>query len=189
MDLTLTTELDAVNLMLETIGESPVNTLEVTGLSDVSIAVNTLTQTCREVQEKGWDFNTETLTLSPDADGYINIPESVLKLDPVDRSLPYVRRGRKLYNKKDNTFIFTSTVELEVVYFLDFSDLPQPARTYVTIKAARRFQNKVLGDESVYAYTKEDEQDALAEMKAHEIETGEYNFLKDSTTFLGTFWR
>lgn len=189
MDLTLSTELDAVNTMLETIGQSPVNTLESVNGSDVSIAINTLKEVSREVQSLGWEFNTETITISPDTDSHINVPSNVIKIDPTDPTLRYVRRGTLLYDKANNTDEITSLVEAEVVWFLDFEDMPEPARRYITIKAARRFQNRVLCDEAVYAFTKEDEAEARVALKQDEIETGEFNFLKDNTTFMGTMTR
>ncbi len=52
------TELDAVNHVLMSVGESPVNTLT-TQSPEVAIAQNTLRQVCREVQSEGWVYNTE----------------------------------------------------------------------------------------------------------------------------------
>ena len=52
------TELDAVNSVLMSVGESPVNTLS-TQSPEVSIAQNTLRQIAREVLAEGWVFNTE----------------------------------------------------------------------------------------------------------------------------------
>lgn len=189
MDLTLTTELEAVNVMLQTIGETPVNSLLVTGLADVSIAINTLREASREVQTLGWEFNTEVMTLTPDIDGNIHIPETALKIDPVDPTLHYVRRGSLLYDKIRNTHEFTAPVQLEIVWFLDFEDMPEPARRYITIKAARRFQNRVLGAEEVYHYTKEDELEAKVALQEYELETGEYNMLKSNTSFIGLMSR
>lgn len=189
MDLSLTTELDAVNSMLETIGESPVNTLEVSGLGDVSIAINTLRRTSREVQSRGWEFNTEVMMLSPDEDGYINIPAEALKADPVSRDYTYVQRGTKLYDKVNNTFVFTVAITLEVIWLLDFATLPEPARHYIAVKASRRFQNKVLGSQEVYAFTKEDERDALAELKRYEVNIGDYNMGTGSYTMASALMR
>jgi hypothetical protein len=59
MALTLTTELDAVNLMLSTIGEAPINDLSASGLGDVAAAKTRLALTSRSIQTAGWHFNTE----------------------------------------------------------------------------------------------------------------------------------
>src|SRR3546814_20980574 len=64
------TELEAVNEMLMSIGQAPVNTLNATGISDVNIARAELVKVSRRVQARGWNFNTDdAYKLSPDADG------------------------------------------------------------------------------------------------------------------------
>lgn len=54
-----TAELDAVNLMLSAIGKSPLTTLAGTLSKDTTMAVNLLRTATRELQAKGWKFNTE----------------------------------------------------------------------------------------------------------------------------------
>ena len=54
----VSTELDAVNSILMSVGESPVNTLTVQS-PEVAIAQKTLRQVCREIQAEGWSYNTE----------------------------------------------------------------------------------------------------------------------------------
>ena len=61
------TELEAVNVLLTTIGEAPVNTLTGNQVTDVTIARQVLNEVSREVQSQGWYFNTENgVTLTPD---------------------------------------------------------------------------------------------------------------------------
>ena len=56
--ITPTSELDAINVMLSGIGESPINSLnELT--SDVSMARNILLETSKELQLEGFSWNTE----------------------------------------------------------------------------------------------------------------------------------
>jgi hypothetical protein len=52
-------ELEAVNAMLSAVGEAPVASLTGTLPTNVTLARNLLTRTSREVQGKGWRFNTE----------------------------------------------------------------------------------------------------------------------------------
>jgi hypothetical protein len=56
--LSTTTKLDAVNTILIGIGEAPVNTLG-SGLQEAEIAEVVLDNINREVQSKGWTFNTD----------------------------------------------------------------------------------------------------------------------------------
>lgn len=52
-------ELEAVNAMLSAVGEAPVVSLVGTLPTNVTLARNLLARTAREVQGKGWRFNTE----------------------------------------------------------------------------------------------------------------------------------
>lgn len=62
---TRTTELEAVNTILSTIGEAPLNTLTGSLPVDGTIAKNVLSEVAREVQSQGWHFNTHNkVTLS-----------------------------------------------------------------------------------------------------------------------------
>lgn len=56
MELTCTTELEAVNALLGAVGETPVNTLEDLGFTDAAIALSVLRSKSRETQSKGWYF-------------------------------------------------------------------------------------------------------------------------------------
>ena len=62
--ITPTTELQAVNTMLSTIGEAPVNSITGTTTVDVSVAKNILDETSMSVQSQGWNFNTNYITIS-----------------------------------------------------------------------------------------------------------------------------
>ena len=53
------TELEAVNVLLTTIGEQPINSFW-NQTTDVTIARQVLNEVNREVQSQGWHFNTET---------------------------------------------------------------------------------------------------------------------------------
>ena len=55
---TRTTELEAINTILSTIGESPLNTLSGSLPVDGTMAKNVLNEINREVQSMGWHFNT-----------------------------------------------------------------------------------------------------------------------------------
>ena len=53
MTTTVTTKLEAINVMLTAIGESPVNTITSSTTTDVSIAIQILDNVSREVQSVG----------------------------------------------------------------------------------------------------------------------------------------
>ena len=77
----VSTELDAVNAILMSVGESPVNTLTVQS-PDVAIAQATLRQVCREIQTQGWVYNTENdYPIELDSNNHCVIPNNILQLD------------------------------------------------------------------------------------------------------------
>lgn len=176
------TELEAVNLMLSVVGEAPVNTLVVSGLSDVAIAKNILSETSRSVQERGWHFNTEdNYTLAVDGDGSLPVPANVLRIDPMrDEQIDLVQRGTRMYDRENHTFTIGRSVKFAITFGLPFDQLPQAARHYIAVKAARSFQKQTLGSQVIEAFTQDDEMAALLAMKDQETDTGDFNLLTGS---------
>ena len=167
MSLARTTKLEAVNVMLGVIGESPINSLG--GTSRPVSAVNAesiLDETNRQVQSVGWHFNTEhKYTFAKDADGKITLPSNVLKIDAaLDKhtDLDLVQRGSQLYDRKEHTDVFTEDLELTVTWLLDFTELPEQFRNYVTLKAARIFASRFLGSQEIAGFALRDEVEAKA---------------------------
>jgi hypothetical protein len=178
-----TSELEAVNTMLDAIGESPVSSLEVSGLVDVAKAKSALDEISREVQAKGWHFNTETdYPLPVSLDGTITLPSNFLSVDTVgaQRHLDVVQRGSRLYDKKNHTYIFTESIKADVTLLLEWEELPQVARHYIMIRASRVFQSRVLGSAEQFQFSAQQEQDALIALNESEGETGDYNMLTGS---------
>jgi hypothetical protein len=170
------TELEAVNVLLTTIGEAPVNTLDGNQVTDVSIAKQVLNEVSREVQAQGWHFNTEQdIELSPNISGDIAIPADTARIDAQDFNT--VVREDKLFNLTDRTFTFASKIKVDIVYYQDFSVLPQQAKKYITTRAARIFSDRLLNSESIHKMTSRDEQRALIDLKEFEGDTGDYNMM------------
>jgi hypothetical protein len=170
------TELEAVNVLLTTIGEAPVNTLDGNQVTDVSIAKQVLNEVSREVQAQGWHFNTEQdIELTPNISGDIAIPADTARIDAQDFNT--VVREDKLFNLADRTFTFASKIKVDIVYYQDFSVLPQQAKKYITTRAARIFSDRLLNSESIHKMTSRDEQRALIDLKEFEGDTGDYNMM------------
>jgi len=177
------TELEAVNMCLAAIGESPVNTLSNTGLADVASARAKILEFSRTIQSTGWAFNTESqfpLTRAPD--GTITAPQNTLKAS-VDRTVSSAQialRGQKVYDKVAHTYIFKQDLKVTAVFFLDWEELPQPARQYIAICAARSFQGNNLSSETLDSLTADDELKALIALKDSESDDGDFNMFLDS---------
>ena len=144
--MTATTELEAVNIMLAAIGESPVNTLTGTLPVDVKLAQTTLEEVNKEVQTEGWSFNTEiNVELTRDGSNNIALSSNVLIVDPNIHDHPDVdaiQIGLKLYDRKEHKYEFDDDLKCTVVYFRTFNDIPEPAKRYINIKAARIFVDR-----------------------------------------------
>ena len=184
---TPTTELEAINTILSVIGESPISTLsEISSVADAVTAQSTLSEVSRQVQTKGWHFNTEKdFELSPETySKEITVPSNALRVDTSgdSRETDVVQRGQRLYNRKLHTYQFDASLKCEIVVLLPFEELPQAARHYVTIKAARVFQSRTVGSDALYQFTALDEKDALLDLKRNEGITGDYNILSSNPT-------
>lgn len=159
--LTPTTELAAVNVLLGTIMEAPVNTLIGTTSQDAQRARVVLAEVSREVQQDGYNFNAEKgLVLAPDAfTGEIPLPLNCLNVDSVgpDAGIDVVARGKRLYDRTNHTYRFARAVTVDLTIYLPFDELPEAVRRYVTVRAARVFQKRTLGDGQIDAFTAQDE--------------------------------
>jgi hypothetical protein len=180
---TPTTELEAVNIMLGTIGEAPISSLEVSGLVDVAVAKQLLHEVSRDVQSKGWDFNQEyEYPLARTTDGFVLVPTNALRVDTTTAFKGYdvVVRGERLYDRTNHTFVFPETLKVDMTIFLPFNEMPEAARYYITVRAARKFQDRNLPSEAAHVYTEQDEKDALVTLKEAEGDTGDYNMFTHS---------
>lgn len=183
MTLTPTSKLEAINELLDAIGESPVNSEDNTGLVEADLASKRIDKTSRSVQKRGWHWNTlKEYVLEPDTDGYITMPGSTLEVDTSgkDKHKDYVQRGLRLYNRDDNTFVISDPVTVDITLLLDFEDLPQAAREYITMKAARKFQQRTFGSTELSEFDREDEQEAWFNLLDAESDAADFNMLRDS---------
>lgn len=173
------TELEAVNLMLSVIGESPVNSLIGTGMSDVTTAQGILQEVSREVQADGWFFNNEDNVILPiAADGFIYTPPDILRMEPMKfESAQTTIRGNRVYDRFNHTYTFTKPISFSITYFLQYTELPQDARFYIAVRAARKFQKRNLSSDLIEKFNEQDELDALANMQDQDTSAGEYNLL------------
>ena len=183
---TRSTELESVNVILSTIGESPLNSLSGSLPVDGTVAKNVLSEISREVQSAGWHFNTHyKSTLTRDTNNKIPVATNVVRvdLDPnlISRSdYDLVQRDGFLYNLAKNTDIFDRDFEDVVqVYLLPFNEIPEQAKRYITIRSARVFHDRTLGANTLHKFSSEDEARSLSVMKQAEMQTGD-NTIFDS---------
>jgi len=185
---TPTTELEAVNIMLGCAQFSQVNTLVGTLTPDVNKAVAILKEINRAVQTEGWFFNSEEdYPFTANGSGEIVLPANILEIDfkPYNHwKYEVVQRGTKLYDKKAHSFTFDQgvTFKADIVLHLPFTDLPEVARYYITIRAAKTFQARTIGDRELDGFTRADEGDARSNLERWESEQGDYNIFNNGDT-------
>ena len=186
--LSATTELEAVNSMLTTIGEAPVSSLENSGIADAAIAYQILQETSREVQARGWHFNTEIkFPLSPTfPDKHIVLPSNVLEVDTagIDSHTQAVQRGNRLYNRKENSYEFDKTIKADIIIQLPFDEVPQYAKGYIAVRAARIFQRRVVGSSELDSFTAQHEVRMLVQLENAEARTADLNVFNGNESIL-----
>jgi len=170
------TELEAVNVLLTTIGEAPVNTLSGNQVTDVTIAKQVLNEVSREVQSQGWHFNTEPkVKLSRNLDNEIAVPADTARIDSNEYNV-VIREG-KLFDLDERKFTFTKNIEADIVFYRDFEVLPDTAKKYITTRAARIYSDRMINSETMHRMLAKDEQSALIDLKEFEGDTGDYNMM------------
>jgi hypothetical protein len=219
INLAATTELEAVNAMLATIGESPIADVDTATQADATIAINTLRDVVREVQSMGWKFNTEFgYQVAPEAATYdwvdldgvtttLNIfkrPAGLIDFEvtkiPSQQGSSYVdttlKKSRKyqetgayvevFYDRRNNRDGFKASdfpyLYINPTWLMDFSDMPETARRFGVIVAARRFQASVVGSEVLHSFTERDERVAYRNLKRAEGQKDNLNMFNNSGT-------
>ena len=186
------TELDAVNSILMSVGESPVNTLTVQS-PEVAIAQKTLQQVCREVLSEGWVFNTETeYPITLDTNNHCIIPNNVLQIDVNHfkhlNDFHVTRRKdsgiEKLYDQIEHRFNFENTSEdklyCDIIWMMDFEEIPQVFRDYITTRACRIASNRMVNDPKGAELLGTDESLARALAVEYDANQADYNVFNDA---------
>ena len=171
------------------VGETPVNTLNVQS-PEVVIAQKTLRQVCREVEAEGWSYNTENeYPIELDTNNQCIIPNNVLQIDinifQHGKDFDVVRRSdngiMKVYDKKGHTFIFTNMTKLyfDIIWMVDFEDLPQTSKDYITVKASRIASNRMVNNPQSAKLLEADEAATRALVLEYETKQGDHNIFND----------
>lgn len=170
LPLALMTELEAVNAMLETVGETPISSLPESGVTEAYIARSILHRVSREIQGKGLSFNTDRrYRLARDVDGFVEIPANVLSVDKFYPSDGFVIRHNTaknklgLYDVYNQTFTLGADPMVDIVWFYAWEHLPAHCRDLIYIIAGRRFQARFQSSQIIHELTAEEEIRAWAQ--------------------------
>lgn len=133
----MATELEAINILLIAKTVTPVTDPD-SGHPDVQSAKALLKQHKRRVNStKNW-YNTEAdVDISPDVNGFLNVPPRVIALDEDSN---YVIMNGKLYDPTTRTNVFTEAAE-GLTYIIDreWENLPIQAFDFIVAMAKEEF--------------------------------------------------
>jgi len=185
-----TTKLQAVNTMLSVIGESSTNTLTGTVPFEVSLAEDILDEVIKELCQDSYVFNTELdITVIPDVSNHLIAQSHWVRVQAADSETDeYVLReitpgsgSYLLYSMTDKTNEFTGSVSVNIVYLLEFANLPEAAKRYCTIRAARVYADRLVGSKDIRAFSQVDELEARAKLLNYEVGVDKLNALRDNS--------
>jgi hypothetical protein len=190
ISLTPMSELEAVNLLLSAIGEAAVSSLETATTVEVTQAKKLLSNVNRAAQQKGWHFNTEwDVVLTRDSDDRIPLSESILSVYQPGQLMTIRGRSGSMYayDLDNNTFTWTKNLNNAVtITLLDFIDSPNTFRQYVTTRAARIFQEEIIGQVSAETVNRQEEAEAYADLLDDDAERAGLNVAYGTLDMLNT---
>jgi|TARA_B110000285_G_scaffold29468_1_gene29795 hypothetical protein len=179
------TKLQAVNIILDSIGETPISSLT-SGLPDGESAEAKLDEVKLEVLSKGWHYNTEDIKLKRNYQKEILIPVTYMRVDTTDSdrdtnvSVRVNLTKRKLYNLTTKVFTFDKDLQCRVTINFEFEDLTIELQNYIAFRAARKFQESSMGSVALDSFTQRAEMEAWAALQDAESELEDNNILTDN---------
>lgn len=182
-------ENEAINIVLSALGEPLLGVTDTgeqenyKGIFEAEQAYFLLEQVRKEVLAEGWNLNTDTgIIIAPDENGYITIEDVALKIDSTD-GYNYIYRSGKLYDKDNLTFIFENSVDLDIVWDIEFNSLSFSLQRYIALRAARILSQRLDADLQNIQLLMKDEQDAYSKLKEEEFESGDYSIFDDDGVY------
>lgn len=185
-----TTVLEAVNECLENIGQAPVSSVSGALGVDARIALNFVNRVNRELQSKGWRWNTEEdYPLNPNSNKDILLPAGTVYVEGYgeDAHRDLLVRGARLYDREKHSYTFEESVKVSITFNRNFDEIPETARRYIAMRSARLFQNRVEGREDESDLR--DELTSWNDLVAEELRSQRNNALHDNATSAQTLRR
>lgn len=195
------TKLQAVNEILQSIGEDPVNSLG-SNVPDAAEAERVLDAENRRIQLIGWHANTlQDHTLNKNADNQFVLGVNTLKVDTVNprgarrRGSPspssFIDAGMRrsaddtkwlMWDVDNNseTWPTLTTLTVDLVQLIEFANLTPALQIYVWTSAAHRFQHGTMGSSSLDLFTQADVARAEVAAVNEDLENEDTNIIRDN---------
>jgi glycerol-3-phosphate cytidylyltransferase-like family protein len=176
----LMSELEAVNKILAVAGDSPVQTLEDDYIQAI-LARQILTRASRKVQSLGWWFNEdEGVILIPSITGMLTLATNVISAIAKDDAGTIIQRGNRLYDRQERTYVFTENVKCDLVLALEWTELPQAAREYISDVACTQYNNDFFGAQEIKQNLQKNEGATYLIMKQEDTDARDISMLNNT---------
>lgn len=185
------TRLEAVNVMLEGIGEETVSALGGT-LDDSASAERILDRTLKETLALGWSSNVdgrhEEYQWTRDANDECLLGDDVLRIDTVGPSAYLHGRKKwdtsedkyKLWDTRNARWTFTSDPYVEIIWNQTWDEASDAIKNYVAYEASVRFAMAELGSIALSERLRQDRDRAWNLLMDEETSNEDYNILRNS---------
>ncbi len=189
---TTAAQVDAVNRVLMRLGGLQTTQTQLENeegkISTPGLILDFLTRNNKILQQRGWHFNTEVKKLSPDVNNEILVPTTVggqagtatiLNIDTVgsSRGTDVINKNGKLFDLKDNTFTFSSELEVMIVYLADLGQLPQEVVNYLVVRTAMDYNRSYKQAGALDQALAMEMVDRDRELKRMELDRADFNVL------------
>lgn len=171
------TRLDVVNACLRSMGETPLNAVDLDH-PYVASALNILDEMNVLELELGWWFNTDYTTLNPDPDtGYVYIPADSLncRMNPEDSR--YVERGNRMFDTWESTYNIGKALPVCIFRNIDYDDLGIAAKLMISLRTQLSFQDAFDGDAAKYQKLYAQYQQAYGRLRRLHIKNQNLNMM------------
>lgn len=129
-----------------------------------------LVKTSKDFQAIGWSFNTKRkVTLTPNGSGVIVADPSWLQVKPTGWNNRVTIRGNSLWNLDTEDGKFPYAIVADIVYYVDWNDLPYSARMYLEILSQKQLQPSKVKAAGLHVYTASDEATAMLAFKTEDL--------------------
>jgi hypothetical protein len=99
--------------------------------------------------------------------------------------LDIVRRGLFFYDRIQNKFDFGDATDrpqifIDIVWSMDFTDMPETARKYIVVRSTRQFCGRLLDSPNRVKYTEQDELQALLNLRKDQKPDRQRNIINNA---------
>jgi len=158
----------------------------IVGIYEAELADIALDEARVELLGRGYSFNTELAwPLMPDSSNTIVKPFGALSVDATAADPNYIIKDNKLYDNGNHTYTFTDVVEADVIWDIEFDDLPSYVQILIVDKAKAKLYSRVVGvsaSDGTAKILRDDITISTAVLASEEMRVGKYSIYDDGSS-------